>query len=135
MAGTDHSWPSQAAGFIVARRVPSGEHPVHADDQSVRIIGQAEEGRRGLARRREAEHPNPVVRPAKMLGPSLDPGIEMGTSVPVSGSRAEVRSDLKRLHSGQLSQRLLSALSPPFATGMMCSISNLAMTRRWGLRQ
>ena len=68
--------PDVRSGSDVARRVPSGEHPVHADDQSIRVSRQMEEARRGPSRRCEADHADPVIRLAEMLGPAMVSGIE-----------------------------------------------------------
>ena len=113
-------------GFLVDSRVSNGFedqtsvggcHP--ASTQCMRTISASGSS----SRWRSAAVARPVgVRPITR-SPSSDHrkcsdhrwvlGLNMGASASVSGSRAEIRSDLKRLHSGQLSQRLIRAWCLP----------------------
>jgi hypothetical protein len=118
------------SGLNVVRGVPTGEHPVHTDDQGVGIVRQMQDGRRGPTRRCEADHTDSVIRPAKMLGPSLGPGIEQRNLGPCLGiaGRGSIGFESVAQRTAQPEVELRAV--PPFATGMMCSISSLAITRR-----
>jgi hypothetical protein len=122
---------------VIVWWVPAGKHPVGSDNQGVGVSVKVQRLNRCSAGGCESEDAQAVLGPSEMLRPALLARMEQrdfraGLGLDHFGP---VRSDLWRLHSGQLSQRFNSSSVPPLALGTMCSTSSLAMTRRCGLRQ
>src|SRR5262245_19925391 len=60
----------------IIRRMPSGQHPIAADRERIRVVVQMQGGDRGSSRRRPADDAQAVLSPAKVIGPVLLPWVE-----------------------------------------------------------
>src|SRR5437879_1002008 len=89
----------------------------------------------GTACRRQSNEMRSIGAPRKMVRQTSCWGWNSVTARPETGSGAERRLALWRLHVGQLKHRLSSWVRPPALRGMMWSTSNATPIICSGLRQ